>query len=62
VVSNSFGHESYRENLQRLEEDRNDDVEVNGDDMVAEDGALRWPLRRDALSSMQEEEEDVVFF
>jgi hypothetical protein len=54
VVSSSFGHEPYRENLQRLEEDRNYDVEVNGDEVVAKDGASRWPLTGDALSSMQE--------
>jgi hypothetical protein len=42
AVSISFGHKSYRENLQRLGEDRNICVEVNGDEMVAEGGASRW--------------------
>jgi hypothetical protein len=41
--------------------DRNVYAEVNGDEMVAEDGASRWPLAGDALSSMREKEEDVVF-
>jgi hypothetical protein len=45
VVSISFGHESYRENFQRLGEDRNIYVEVNGDEVVTEGGASRW-LRR----------------
>jgi hypothetical protein len=40
-----FGHESYRENLQRLRADRDVDVEVNGDEVVAEGGASRWPRR-----------------
>jgi hypothetical protein len=49
VVSSSFGHESYRENFERLEADRVVDMEVNGDEVVTEDGASRWPLRRRSI-------------
>jgi hypothetical protein len=40
-----FGHESYRENLQRLGADRDVDVEVNSDEVVTEGGVSRCPHR-----------------
>jgi hypothetical protein len=40
-----FGHESYRENLERLGADRDIDVEVNGDEVVAKGDVLRCPRR-----------------